>query len=135
MSKKKIQRVPIKNIISEDGAHELASSEAMQPYLRLITAGLQDKDTTPHFEEIAALPLEKRYIWRVASALKWAFADLETVSVAVDLETLSPEDLGKVVELLRLRPMQFCMFLKALLSTEVMEQVMAEAVAIAKQEG
>jgi hypothetical protein len=30
--------------------------------------------------------------------------------------------------------MQFCMFLKALLSTEVMEQVMAEAVAIAKQE-
>src|SRR5579864_2827243 len=123
MSKKKIQRVPIKNIVSEDGAHEPPD---MQPYLRLIKAGLQDKDTTPHVEKIAALPLEKRYIWRVASALKWAFADLETVSVAVDLETLSPEDLGKVVELLRLRPMQFCIFLKALLSTEVMEQVMAE---------
>ncbi len=135
MSKKKITRVPIKAIVSEDGAHELATSPDMQPYLRLIKAGLQDKDITPHVEEIAALPLEKRYIWRVASALKWAFADLETVSVAVDLETLSPEDLGKVVELLRLRPMQFCMFLKALLSTEVMEQVMAEAVAVAKQEG
>ena len=135
MSKKKIKRVLIKDIVSEDGAHELATSPDMQPYLRLIKAGLQDKDTTPHVEKIAALPLEKRYIWRVASALKWAFADLETVSVAVDLETLSPEDLGKVVELLRLRPMQFCMFLKALLSTEVMEQVMAEAVAVAKQEG
>jgi hypothetical protein len=135
MSKKKIQRLPIKNIVSEDGAHELATSPDMQPYLRLIKAGLQDKDTTPHFEEIAALPLERRYIWRVASALKWAFADLETVSVAVDLETLSPEDLGKVVELLRLRPLQFCIFLKALLSTEVMEKVMAEAVTVAKQEG
>jgi hypothetical protein len=135
MSKKKITRVPIKNIVSEDGAHELATSPDMQPYLRLIKAGLQDKDTTPHVEKIAALPLEKRYIWRVASALKWAFADLETVSVAVDLKTLSPEDLGKVVELLRSRPMQFCIFLKALLSTEVMEKVMAEAVAVAKQEG
>jgi hypothetical protein len=135
MSKKKIQRVPIKNIVSEDGAHELATSPDMQPYLRLIKAGLQDKDTTPHVEEIAALPLEKRYIWRVASALKWAFADLETVSVAVDLETLSPEDLGKVVALLRLRPFQFCMFLKALLSTEVMEKVMNEAIAGAKQAG
>jgi hypothetical protein len=135
MSKKKIQRLPIKNIVSEDGAHELATSPDMQPYLRLITAGLQDKDTTPHVEEIAALPLEKRYIWRIASALKWAFADLETVSVAVDLETLSPEDLGKVVELLRLRPFQFCIFLKALLSTEVMEKVMNEAIAGAKQAG
>ena len=124
-----------KDIVSEDGAHELATSPDMQPYLRLIKAGLQDKDTTPHVEKIAALPLEKRYIWRVASALKWAFADLETVSVAVDLETLSPEDLGKVVELLRLRPMEFCMFLKALLSTEVMEKVMAEAIAGAKQAG
>ena len=135
MSKKKITRVPIKAIVSEDGAHELATSPDMRPYLRLITAGLQGKNTTPHFEEIAALPLEKRYIWRVASALKWAFADLETVSVAVDLETLSPEDLGKVVELLRLRPMQLCMFLKALLGTEVMERVMAEAIAAAKKEG
>ena len=31
MSKKNIQRVPITNIVSEDGAHELATSEAMQP--------------------------------------------------------------------------------------------------------
>jgi len=115
MSKKKITRVPIKNIVSEDGAHELATSPYMQPYLRLIKAGLQDKDTTPHVEKIAALPLERRYIWRVASALKWAFADLETVSVALDRKTLSPKDLAKVIELLKLRPIQFCIFLKALL--------------------
>src|ERR1700722_6746987 len=99
----------------------------MQPYLRLTIAGLQDQDIIRHMGEIAALPLEKRYVWRVASALKWAFADLEPVSVNVDRETLSTEDLGKVVELLRLRPMQFCIFLKALLGEEAMERMMAEA--------
>ena len=135
MSKKKIKRVPIKDIVSEDGAHELATSETMQPYLRLLMAEMQDHDITPHVEEIAQLPLEKRYIWRIASALKWGFADFDSVYVPVDRETLSPEDLGKVVELLRFRPMQLCMFLKALLGTEVMERVMAEAIAAAKKEG
>jgi len=134
MSDEKPKLIPIKDLISEDGAHELASSPDMQPYLRLIKAGMQNQDMTPNMVEIAALPLEKRYTWRVASALKWACADLETVNVAVDRKTLSQEDLGKVVELLRLRPMQFCMFLKVLLGEETMELMMVEAVALAKQE-
>jgi hypothetical protein len=125
---------PIKNILSEDGAHELTTSPDMQPYLRLITAGMQDHDITPNVQEIAELPLEKRYIWRVASALKWAFADLESVSVNVDRQTLSEEDLKKLIELLRLRPIQFCIFLKTLLGEEAMEQLMAEAVAVAKRD-
>jgi hypothetical protein len=135
MSDKKPKSIPIKDLISEDGAHELATSPEMQPYLRFIKAGLQDQDTTRQVEEIAQLPLEKRYVWRVASALKWGLADLETVSVAVDRETLSEGDLRRLIELLRLRPIQFCIFLKALLGAEAMERLMAEAVAVAKQEG
>jgi hypothetical protein len=134
MNEEKPKSIPIKDLISEDGAHELATSPDMQPYLRLIKVAMQDRDTTPHMEEIAAIPLEKRYVWRVASALKWAFADLETVSVNVDRETLSEKDLKKLVELLRLRPMQLCIFLKALLGEEAMERLMAEAVAVAKRE-
>jgi hypothetical protein len=57
-----------------------------------------------------------------------------TVSVGVDRETLSAADFGKVVELLRLRPMQLCISLKALLGEEAMERLMAEAVAFAKRE-
>jgi hypothetical protein len=133
MSDKNVRVVELGSLKVEDGAHELATSPDMQPYLQLIKAGLQDQDTTPHMEEIAALPLEKRYVWRVASALKWAFADLESVSVAVDRETLSEEDLRKVVELLKLRPMQFCIFLKALLGDEAMERLMSNAIAFAKQ--
>jgi hypothetical protein len=105
------------------------------PYLRLLKAGLQNKDTTPLVEEIAQLPLEKRYIWRIASALKWGFADFDSVYVPVDRETLSAEDLGKVIELLRLRPLQFCIFLRALVGAEAMERMMSTAIAGAKQEG
>ena len=53
----------------------------------------------------------------------------------VDRETLSKEDLKKLIELLRLRPMQLCIFLKALLGEEAMERLMAEAIAVAKREG
>jgi hypothetical protein len=134
MSGKKSESIPIGDIVSEDGAHELATSENMQPYLRLLKAGLQDKDTTSQVEEIAQLPLEKRYIWRIASALKWGFADFDPVYVPVDRETLSAEDLRKVVELLRFRPMQLCMFLKALLGAEAMERLVSEGIAVAKRE-
>ena len=133
MSDKKPKAIPIEDLVSEDRAHELATSPDMQPYLRLIKAGMQDRDTAPHMEEIAALPLEKRYVWRVGSALKWAFVDLETVSVDVDRETLSEVDLKKLVELLRLRPIQFCIFLKALLGEEAMERLMKDGIEGAKR--
>jgi hypothetical protein len=99
-----------------------------------LKAGLQDKDTTLHVEEITALPLEKRYIWRIASDLKWGFADFDSGYVPLDRDTLSAEDLSKLVELLRFRPMQPCMFLKALLGSEEMERLMAEAIAVARGE-
>jgi hypothetical protein len=33
-----IHQIPIKNLISEEGAHELASSPDMKPYLNFIKA-------------------------------------------------------------------------------------------------
>src|SRR6266851_5113069 len=118
MNDEKPESIPISKLKSEDGAHELATSESMKPYLELLKAELQNKDTTPHVEEITQLPLEKRYIWRIASALKWGFADFDSVYVPVDRETLSEEHLGKVLELLAFRPIQLCMFLKALIGPE-----------------
>lgn len=127
-----IRRMPIKDLRQEDGAHELATSPDMEPYLRLIMAQMQGGDTTAEMEALRQLPLEKRYIWRVASALKWAFADLETESVSADKETLTPEDFGKVLELLKLRPMQFCLFLMALVGVEEMQRMMVQAIGVAK---
>lgn len=128
-----IKRIPIQNLISENGADELLGSPEMEPYVKLAMAAIERSDPTAELENLRQLPLEKRYVWRVALALKWAFADCETANVKADKETLSPEDLAKVVELLRLRPIQFCLFLKALVGVEEMQRMMVQAIATAKQ--
>jgi hypothetical protein len=53
----------------------------------------------------------------------------------VDQKTLKPEDAAQVMQLLRFRPIQFCMFLKALVGAEEMERLMNQGIAVAKQEG
>jgi hypothetical protein len=60
-----IKRIPIKDLHQEDGAHELAASPDMKPYLELIKAMMQGHDPALELEAIWQLPLEKRYVWRV----------------------------------------------------------------------
>ena len=57
----------------------------MQPYRRYMEAMVAVKDIVAAVREIADLPLEKRYVWRVASALKWGFADFESWNVMADV--------------------------------------------------
>jgi len=56
-----------------------------------VTAG----DTGPALQDISQLPLEKRYLRRLGSTLKWAFVDLDDLSIEADTETLSRQDLRK----------------------------------------
>ena len=135
MDDENIKRIPISQLRQEEGASELAESPDMEPYLNFIVATMQGRDGKAELEALSNLPLEKRYIWRVASALKWGFADLETMSVHADRETLSPEDLARVMDLLRLRPIQFCLFLKALVGAEEMKNMMLRAIALAGRAG
>ena len=120
--------IPPQDLKMEPGAEELLSSPALKPYMNLALAVMAHADVRPAIEEITALPLEERYTWRVASALKWAFADFENLSVVADRQTLSQEDLDKLVDLIRLRPLQFCMFLAALFGEEQMEKLIYESV-------
>jgi hypothetical protein len=129
----RIKRIPIGKLRQEDGAHELATSPDMEPYLNYAMAVMQDADPTPELEAIRQLPLEKRYVWRIASALKWGFADFEDLGVTADQETLTPEDFAKVMKLLKFRPMQFCLLLKALVGVKEMQRLMVEAIGVAKQ--
>jgi hypothetical protein len=131
MDDKNIKKLPINELRQEDGASDLAESEDMEPYLNYIVAAMQGTDVKPHLEELSKLPLEKRYVWRVASALKWGFADFDDVTVAADRETLNPEDMAKVLDLLKFRPIQFCMFLKALVGAEEMKMMMLKAISFA----
>jgi hypothetical protein len=122
------KRIPIRDLKIEPGAEDLIDSPAMEPYAKLALAVMGHKDVAPAIEEITALPLEKRYTWRVASALKWAVADFENLNVVADRRTLCQEDFGKLVDLIRVRPLQFCMFLAALFGQERMEKLIASSV-------
>ena len=72
-----IKWMPTKDLHQEEGAHELATSPSMEPYLNFAAALIQGNDPEPELGAIRQLPVEKRYVWRVASALCWAFADLD----------------------------------------------------------
>jgi hypothetical protein len=130
----RIKRIPIKDLREEDGAHELATSTEMEPYLKFAIALMQGSDPTPELDAIRQLPLEQRYVWRVASALKWGFADFDDLSVDADRQTLTPGDFAKVIDLLSIRPMQFCLFLTALVGVDSMQRMMVEAIKVAKHQ-
>jgi hypothetical protein len=133
MADGKINSLPISEIHSEDGALELVRSERMKPYLAVLKAQIAGRDTEPYLKALAALPLEERYVWRVTSALKWAFCDLETESAIADFRTLTEEDRLKVAEPLTLRATQFCLFLNALLGEEATERIMQQALRCTKE--
>lgn len=122
------KRMPIADLKMESGSEDLLDTPAMQPYLRVAIALMQGKDLVSAAGEVAELRLEQRYVWRVASALKWGFADFDTVNVEIDRQSLSPADRDRLVDLLRLRPLQFCLFLSALLGRKEMEGVMVSAI-------
>jgi hypothetical protein len=131
-----IKRIPIKDLRQEEGASELTSSPDMKPYLDYLIAQMQGTDVQRHLDALSKLPLEKRYVWRVASALKWGFADFDNVTVAADRDTMNPEDFAKVVDLLNYRPIQFCIFLKEMLGAEEMKRIMLKGILVAtKHEG
>jgi hypothetical protein len=133
MSDDESKRIPIKDLRQEEGASDLASSPNMEPYLHYIMAAMQGADLQPHVEALSKLPLEKRYVWRVASAMKWGFADFDSESVTVDRETMNSEDFARVMELIKFRPIQFCFFLKALVGADDMKRMMQTAIQLAQQ--
>ena len=135
MSDPNYKVVEASSIKMEEGAEELLNSPEMQPYTRYIEAAMLGGDVGPSMREIADLPLEKRYVWRVASALKWGFVDFEDWNVVVDRKTLQPDDFDKLMRLLKSRPIQLCLFLKALVGAEEMERLMGHAITVAKREG
>jgi hypothetical protein len=127
------EKIPVEGLKTEEGAEELIDSAMMRPYVRLAEAVITQQGLKEAVAEIGRLPLEQRYLWRVLSALKWGFTDFDSVNVAIDRKTLRSEDRERVVELIRHRPVQFCMLLKALLGDEAMEEMMTQAIKAAKR--
>ena len=51
-----------------------------------------------------------------------------------DKDTLADADLARVLKLLQHRPIQFCLFLSALVGPAEMQRMMVEAIKIAKMD-
>lgn len=132
MDEDDIRWIPPDQLKSEEPAENLLDSPEMEPYLSLAMAEMRGADMEAELQALRALPLEKRYIWRVASALKWAFADFDTANVRADRDTLSAEDLEKILRLIEHRPLQFCLFLRTLVGPLAMGQMMVQAIKTAR---
>jgi hypothetical protein len=122
------KQIPLRDLRVDPAAEDLLDSAAMEPYLNLAVAMMGGKDTRPAIEELAALPLEKRYVWRVASALKWAFVDFDSLTVEADRQTITPKDREQLADLVKHRPLQFCLFLSTLFGQKQMELMMLSAI-------
>jgi len=108
-------RVPANEIKLDPLAHELAISEDVQPYLDCLIKAYSNNAVglEAALQVVRDLPLEKRYTWRVFSALKWAFADFEDEYVKLDLPHISEPKRSEIAKELELRFRQLHMLLKA----------------------
>jgi hypothetical protein len=110
-----MHKVSLEEIKADPLAHELATSEGTKPYLDCLTkaytkniAGLEAA-----LQVVRDLPLEKRYTWRVFSALKWAFADFEDEYVKLDLPHIPEPTRSEMTKELELRLQQLRMLLQS----------------------
>lgn len=106
--------VPLRGIKVDPLAHELAISEGNRPYLDCVIKAYRNNPVglEAAHQVVRDLPLEKRYVWRVFSALKWALADFDDEYVALDLPHIPEPTRSEMTKELELRLQQLRMLLQ-----------------------
>jgi hypothetical protein len=109
-----VKNIPLKEIKIDPLAHELATSEETQPYLDCFKKAYSNDaaGVDAALQVLRGLPLEKRYTWRVYSALKWAFADFDDEYVRLDLPQISETKRAEMTKELELRFQQLQILLR-----------------------
>jgi hypothetical protein len=110
-----MHNVSLRGVKVDPLAHELATSERTQPYLDCLIKAYRNNAVglEAALQVVRDLPLEKRYTWRVFSALKWAFADFEDEYVGLDLPHIPEPTRSEMTKELELRFQQLQMLLQA----------------------
>lgn len=132
----KTKMVDLRQIASDPIAEQLMKLPEMQPYIQYAMAVLSHDDEEAALNKIRGIPLDKRYLYRILTALEWGFADFDNFSVSADLKTLESSEVQKLIEDRKLffRPLQLCLFLQVLTGPKNMEQLMLEAIKSAKED-
>ena len=127
----KREKLRLDEIEFDPEAKALASSDQMRPYIQFMAAiySKDEKAWQIASKKIKALPLGKRYIWRIVEALKWGFSDFNSSTLRLDLECLSDADRQKIdKESLYLQLVRLCLFLQVLFGRESMKKLIESAV-------
>ena len=107
--------IPLNEIKIDPLAQELVRSEQSRPYmdywLKAYSNDAAGVETA--LEVLRDLPLEKRYTWRVFSALTWALADFDDECVKLDLPHIPEAKRAEMLKEFRIRFLQLEMLLKA----------------------
>jgi len=109
------ERISLNEIKIDPLAQELVKSEQSRPYTDYWMKAFSNDaaGTEAALEVLRDLPFEKRYTWRVFSALKWGLADFDDECVKLDLPYIPETTRAKMLKELRIRFLQLEMLLKA----------------------
>ena len=108
------EMIPLNEIKIDPLAQELVRSEQARPYTDYFMKAYSNDagGVEKAIQVLRDLPLEKRYTWRVFSALKWAFADFDDECVKLDLPHIPETTRTEMVKELQIRFLQVEMLLK-----------------------
>jgi hypothetical protein len=88
---KKLREVKLSEIKTDPVGDELTKSAKMKPYIDYYVAAMNKKGVEAAVRRVADLELKDRYLWRVASALQWAFGDFDGETAKLDWQFMSEE--------------------------------------------
>ncbi len=110
-----LQSLPEQELQLAKAQMKHATSEGTRPYLDCLIKAYRNNAAglEAALQVVRDLPLEKRYTWRVFSALKWAFADFEDEYVALDLPHIPESTRLEMTKELERRLQQLRMLLQA----------------------
>ena len=108
------EKISVNEIAIDPVAQELVRSEQARPYTDYFMKAFSNDaaGVEAALQVLRDLPLEKRYTWRVFSALKWGLADFDDECAKLDLPYIPETTRAEMVKELQIRFLQLEMLLK-----------------------
>ena len=101
ISKQKTLRIPLSQIEPDPVGDMLAESDGVKPYINYYCALATGVGIRKTLAVMAALPVDKRYLFRLVQCLDWALADYDDCTVELDMPYMP--DLENIKERLQIR--------------------------------
>lgn len=112
MKKARPIKVKLSDLELDPVGDMLVAGENMKPYISHLKAQMTGADIEATLAAIAALPVEKRYLFRIEQCLGWALADFDSETAKLDAPYMP--DLAATIMNLKVRVYQLLRLLEVL---------------------